>query len=161
MTTQQLLDTIAQQQRDLVFPAFSNEDAYRLGQAMKQAAEQAGHKLVISIKKGSELVFFCAMDGIKPINRRWLARKIAAAETFHTCSYSVGLQQQLSGSTFVDSGLNAARYAGAGGCFPIVLQGFGFAGVAAVSGLDQAHDHQFVADAISAHLSTPTVSILE
>ena len=54
---------------------------------------------------------------------------------FRQSSYLVGLEMAASGDTFADSGLEPAKFAGVGGCFPINLKGRGFIGAIAVSGM--------------------------
>lgn len=56
---------------------------------------------------------------------------------FRQSSYLVGLEMAASGDTFADSGLEPAKFAGVGGCFPINLKGRGFIGAIAVSGMEQ------------------------
>ena len=55
---------------------------------------------------------------------------------FRQSSYLVGLEMAASGDTFADSGLEPAKFAGVGGCFPINLKGRGFIGAIAVSGME-------------------------
>lgn len=159
-TIHALLDAVARQESDLVFPSFSSEDAYEIGRSIKQAADAAGRKVVVSISKGGMLLFFHAMDSIKPINLNWLNRKIRTTDLYHCSSFSVGLRQRCSGGTFADAGLDPAQYAGVGGCFPVVVKGCGFVGTIAVSGMEQQEDHQAVVDAVSGFLQVQTVSVL-
>ena len=65
---------------------------------------------------------------------------------FRQSSYLVGLEMAASGDTFADSGLEPAKFAGVGGCFPINLKGRGFIGAIAVSGMEQQEDHWLVVD---------------
>ena len=71
---------------------------------------------------------------------------------FRQSSYLVGLEMAASGDTFADSGLEPAKFAGVGGCFPINLKGRGFIGAIAVSGMEQQEDHWLVVDTISQYL---------
>lgn len=158
---ERLLAIIARQERDLVFPSFANEDAYRIGTAIKAAADAAGRKLLISVRKNGRTVFLCAMDTITPMNEHWLERKIRTTELCRRSSYAVGLQQDLDGERFEDSGLDPSLYTGAGGCFPVVVEGCGFVGTIAVSGMEGWEDHQAVADAVGAHLGVSTASLLD
>lgn len=59
-----------------------------------------------------------------------------------------------------DSGLEPAKFAGVGGCFPINLKGRGFIGAIAVSGMEQQEDHWLVVDTISQYLGVAVESVL-
>ncbi len=159
-TAHTLLEIVARQEAALVFPRFTNEDAYQIGTAIKQAADQAGRKVVISIFRGEDNLFFHAMDSIKPINLNWLNRKIRTVRMYRCSSLCVGLRQTCSGGTFEGSGLDPAQYAAVGGCFPVVLSGCGFVGTIAVSGMEQQEDHQTVVDAVGKHLGVEVESVL-
>ena len=79
---------------------------------------------------------------------------------FRQSSYLVGLEMAASGDTFADSGLEPAKFAGVGGCFPINLKGRGFIGAIAVSGMEQQEDHWLVVDSISQYLGVAVESVL-
>ena len=75
---------------------------------------------------------------------------------FRQSSYLVGLEMAASGDTFADSGLEPAKFAGVGGCFPINLKGRAIA----VSGVEQQEDHWLVVDTISQYLGVAVESVL-
>ena len=79
---------------------------------------------------------------------------------FRQSSYLVGLEMAASGDTFADSGLEPAKFAGVGGCFPINLKRRGFIGASAVSGMEQQEDHWLVVDTISQYLGVAVESVL-
>ena len=78
---------------------------------------------------------------------------------FRQSSYLVGLEMAASGDMFADSGLEPAKFAGVGGCFPINLKGRGFIGAIAVSGMEQQEDHWLVVDTISQYLGVAVESV--
>ena len=142
------MKVIHAQEQALVFEKFMNEDAYQIGTKIKQGVEKLDHDVVDSISLGDEQLFYYAMQSIRPIN------------LFGQSSYLVGLEMAASGDTFADSGLEPAKFAGVGGCFPINLKGPGFIGAIAVSGMEQQEDHWLVVDTISQYLGVAVESVL-
>jgi uncharacterized protein (UPF0303 family) len=150
--TSDLLDEITAQEAELVFDAFGLDDAWALGSAMRAAAAERGHPVVIRIVLGRQVVFQCALPGSSGNNELWLDRKSAVALLYNRSSFGVGEQQRVWGNDVnVEGRLDPERYAAHGGVFPIQLRGTGTVGVVGVSGLPQAEDHAFVVEHLRAH----------
>lgn len=154
------MKVIHAQEQALVFEKFMNEDAYQIGTKIKQGAEKLGHDVVDSISLGDEQLFYYAIQSIAPSTSADLAERSAQP----TCSGRVRIwsawRWQPAAIWFADSGLEPAKFAGVGGCFPINLKGRGFIGAIAVSGMEQQEDHWLVVDTISQYLGVAVESVL-
>ena len=140
----QLAELAAQEER-LVFSRFDNDDAWRLGVHMVEAARSANLPLAISIRRNGQRLFHAGLPGSTPDNDAWLERKSAVAQRYCHSSYFVGTSFRASGRTFdEDSRLDPNLFAAHGGAFPINVRDVGCVGTVAVSGLPQAEDHAFL-----------------
>lgn len=150
---------LKQQEERLVFQSFSEEEAWKLGSAMRALAQERKLPLVMDIRIGIRPLFYCAMPGTTPENPDWVRRKINTVYRFEACSYRVVLEYRLKGNPFDASrGLDPLTYAPAGGGFPIRIAG-NVVGAVTVSGVPQRDDHNFVAESLSRHLGVPYASI--
>jgi uncharacterized protein (UPF0303 family) len=147
------LQTIANQERSLVFPQFAAAEAWQLGAQLREMALARDAALVIDIRTFGQRLFYVALDGTTPNNARWAERKAKTVEHFRCSSYAMGLSLQQANTTLDDKyGLNMADYAVHGGGFPLRVAGAGVIGSVTVSGLPQREDHQLVVEALCAVL---------
>jgi uncharacterized protein (UPF0303 family) len=151
--TDDLTATIArveQEERELVLPAFSYDEAWRLGSLVYAKAVERGLGVAIDIRLGDQQVFHAARPGSAPDNDSWLERKGRVVRRFGASSYLVGLRHEARGTTFEEATqLRLQEYAAHGGAFPIRVSGVGgIVGVAAVSGLKGSEDHALVVEAL-------------
>jgi uncharacterized protein (UPF0303 family) len=138
---------IARQEQELHFASFSEEDAWALGNLMRQAAVDRKLPFVIDIRIGNRPLFYTALPGSSPENPDWVRRKVNTVYRFHKSSYRVGREYQLQGRAFDASrGIDPMDHAPAGGGFPIHLTGTGVVGAVTVSGVPQREDHGFVVE---------------
>jgi uncharacterized protein (UPF0303 family) len=150
MTIDADIERIAAQECALVLTHFDAADAWRLGEALKRAAEVRGAALLIEIRVAHHTVFRYQMPGASPTNADWARRKRNTVELLHRSSYGVGLGLQREGSSLeAKMGLPTRDYASHGGGFPIVVKGVGCIGVVTVSGLPQREDHEMVVAALA------------
>lgn len=148
----QLADLAAQEER-LVFSRFDNDDAWRLGVHLVEAARAANLPVAISIRRNGQRLFHAGLPGSTPDNDAWLERKSAVAHRYCHSSYFVGTSFRASGRTFdEDSRLDPNLFAAHGGAFPINVRDVGCVGVVAVSGLPQAEDHAFLVTQLESFL---------
>src|SRR5581483_9932762 len=82
---------IAQQERTLQFPAFAENDAWKLGGRLREAAAARNMPLVIDIRRFGQPLFFSALTGSTPDNVEWARRKSNVVARFHRSSYGMGL----------------------------------------------------------------------
>ncbi|MFH8573458.1 heme-degrading domain-containing protein [Streptomyces sp. NPDC017993] len=150
---EELAELAAQEER-LVFDAFGNDDAWRLGSLLVELARERGAAVTVEIRRGAQQLFHFALEGTSADNDAWLARKCAVVERYAESSFRVGARFRAKGRTFEESSrLDQDRYAAHGGAFPIRLRGTGVVGAVAVSGLPQAEDHALVVEALERFLA--------
>jgi uncharacterized protein (UPF0303 family) len=143
------LARIAAQERQLQFPAFSKDAAWRLGCHLRDIAVQRGLGVVIDIRRPMQPLFCAALQGTTADHADWIRRKSNVTLRFQRSSYAIGLELEQKGSTLLDRyGLAVADYATHGGSFPIRVRHAGFVGAVTVSGLPQRGDHELVVEAI-------------
>ena len=153
MNIAQDLQTIALQEKTLVFPQFDSDRAWQIGSQLREMAVARGAVVAIEVRTFGQPLFFAALDGATPDNARWVQRKARTVEHFRVSSYAIGLGLQQAGATLADKySLPAAEFASHGGAFPLTVKGAGVIGVLTVSGLPQRRDHEFVVEALCAIL---------
>jgi uncharacterized protein (UPF0303 family) len=153
------LERIALQERVLFCQTFDEGAAWRLGGALREAAEAASAPIVVELRSHERLLFGCAMPGSSPDNWEWARRKSNITHRFHRSSYALGLELRAAGAAMADRGLDAADYAVHGGSFPIRAAGAGFLGSITVSGLPQREDHNLIVAVLSEYLRKDPVEL--
>lgn len=144
---------IAQQERTLQFPAFAENDAWKLGCRLREAAATRNMPLVIDIRRFGQPLFFSALTGSTPDNVEWARRKSNVVARFHRSSYGMGLDLEERKVTLLERfGLPLTEFAAHGGAFPLTVSGTGVIGSITVSGLPQREDHEFVVETLCAEL---------
>lgn len=147
------LQSIAAQEKALVFAHFDADRAWQLGAYLREMAKARGLALAIDVRMFGQPLFFCALEGATPDNVEWTRRKSNVVAQFRRSSYAVGLRLQQSGATLADKhGLAVGDYASHGGAFPLTVAGVGVIGSVTVSGLPQRADHELVVEALCAQL---------
>ncbi|QSI77769.1 MULTISPECIES: heme-degrading domain-containing protein [Niveibacterium] len=139
------LEKLARQEEALIFPAFDEDIAWRLGEALRARAKAAGQAVTIVIRRGEDIVFLHAMPGTSPANADWARRKHNVVTLMQRSSYAVSLECRRDGKGLDEKmGLPLRDYAWHGGCFPIRVAAAGMIGTVTVSGLPQRADHELV-----------------
>lgn len=149
-----LIADVEQQEKELLFTTFSNDDAWDLGQILVQLAKDRGLGIAIDIARGDQQIFHFALPGSSAHNDKWIDRKKRTVREFAASSYLVGLRFPILDQYVLEEApwMDARLYSGAGGCFPIAVRGAGIVGTVAVSGLPPIQDHALVVEAIRTHL---------
>ncbi|XVU30313.1 heme-degrading domain-containing protein [Actinoplanes sp. CA-054009] len=149
-----LIARLEQQERDLVFTRFDNDDAWELGSLLVGAAKQRGLPVVVDIRRGTQQLFHAALPGSVADNDTWIDRKVRVVERYGASSYLVGRRLAAKGQQLdAGMGVEPALYAAHGGAFPIRIKDVGVVGVVTVSGLPQADDHALVTEVVRSFLS--------
>ena len=144
-----LVAEVEQQERELRFATFSNDDAWELGALLVELAMERELAVTVDIRRGRQQLFHAARPGTSPDNDSWIDRKVRAVDRFGMSSYLLGLRYRAAGTTFAEkTQLSVQRYAAAGGSLPVHVEGVGIVGTVTVSGLSQAEDHALVVEAI-------------
>jgi uncharacterized protein (UPF0303 family) len=147
------LEVLLGQERDLVFTDFDLHTAWDLGSLLRQEALAAGLPVAIAVRRNGQTLFHTALPGSSADNDGWLSRKAAVVERFGHSSYYVGCKFRADGGDFdTDARLDTGLFAAHGGAFPLSLRGAGCIGSVAVSGLPQVEDHRFVVDVLERFL---------
>jgi uncharacterized protein (UPF0303 family) len=153
MTITDDLARITLQERQLQFPAFSKDAAWRLGCHLRDLAVQRSLGVVIDIRRPMQQIFYAALQGTTADHAEWIRRKSNVTLRFQRSSYGIGLEMEQKGSNVLDRyGLPIADYAAHGGSFPIRVRHAGFMGAVTVSGLPQRADHELVVEGVCAAL---------
>lgn len=144
---------ILEQERLLVVDGFTEDDAFRIGNAIRIIVENEGLGALIEVRLWDRQLFLCAMKGTSSDNVDWVRRKVNVVQRFQTSSYRKGLELKEAGTQFDQSrGVNPLDYAAAGGGFPIRIKDGPIIGAIIVSGLPQRDDHRVVVEALAAHV---------
>ena len=153
--TQALIARIEAQERTLVFPGFSNDDAWALGSILVELARERMLAVTVDITRGEQQLFHAALPGTSAHNDAWITRKTRTVREFGISSLLAGQRAKLGGNSFEDAPwIDPLRYAGHGGSFPITVAGVGVVGTVTVSGLPQLEDHALVMRILREHLAS-------
>ncbi|MGW0315480.1 heme-degrading domain-containing protein [Streptomyces flavidovirens] len=145
----ELLNELIAQERRLILPRFTHEDAWALGSLLVGLARERDAPVAIDIRRGAQQLFHCALPGSSADNDAWIDRKRRVVERYGESSYLVGTRFRAKGTTFEESSrLDPDVYAAHGGAFPIAVEGAGVIGSVTISGLPQADDHALVVEAL-------------
>jgi uncharacterized protein (UPF0303 family) len=151
---QKLIATIEDQERRLVFPTFTEADAWALGCLLVNLATERRLPVAVDIRRGPQQLFHAGLPGSSADNDTWIDRKVRVVYRYAASSFLVGRRLAAKGRELdASQGVDPARYAAHGGAFPVRIDGAGVIGVVTVSGLPQADDHALVVEAIETFLA--------
>ncbi|MBZ9907424.1 heme-degrading domain-containing protein [Mesorhizobium sp. BR115XR7A] len=144
---------IKRQEETLVFTAFDEAVAFKIGSAIRDRALREDLPIIVDIRTFDRPLFYAAMPGSNASNPDWARRKINVVKRFLKSTYRLVLEQQRPDRAFkIGEGLDVADYVLAGGGFPVAVKGVGVIGVIAVSGLPEREDHGVVVGALCDYL---------
>ena len=148
-----LLKKLEQEEQELQFDRFSNEDAIAIGLKIYEAAKERNLPVTIDVTRCGHQLFHLSMPGTRPDNDYWVARKIKLVTRTNMSSYHVHVMLKCKGSSVEEwYELSHFDYAAHGGCFPVIIKDTGVVGTITVSGLAQEDDHGMVIEAVRAYL---------
>lgn len=137
----------------LRFNRFDAAQAWRLGNALYQAAHEKRFALAIEIRVNQTCWFSALMPGATAENVDWVRRKRNMVDLLGTSSWAAGLMLKARQTTLAERyGLETRDYAAFGGSYPIVLESGAAIGTVSVSGAPQLDDHNLVISTLCAHL---------
>ena len=144
-----LLEELRQQEADLQFTHFNNDDAYTLGQLVIELARQDGLAITVDIIRHGQQLFHAALPGTSSDNDEWIKRKVRTVNRFGHSSFYMGIHYKRQNTTMAEKALlDPAEFAAHGGSFPIIIRNVGMVGTLTVSGLPQEEDHKLAVRAI-------------
>ena len=142
------------QEEELRWQHFDEDDAWRLGVALRTVARERALPVAVDVSRGDHQLFHAALAGSAPDNDAWLARKARTVRRFQKSSLHVGQLCRDAGRTLEEMFLvPSSEYAAHGGAFPITVTGVGVVGSVAVSGLPQLEDHALVVEVLRSRRS--------
>ena len=137
-----------------MFDRFDAATAWRLGVALKEAAEAQGAAVAIDISVQGRPMFHVALPGTSADNFEWIRRKRNVALRFLRSSGAVGLQFALEGADPAPKyGLSTQDHMPAAGSFPITVLGVGVIGAITLSGLLPWQDHALIVQTLARFLN--------
>jgi uncharacterized protein (UPF0303 family) len=155
------LERVALQEQRLQFDRFDAEVAWKIGSALRSAAEDQGKSVAIDITLAGAPLFYSSMPGATPNNAEWIRRKKNVLNRFHKSTYAIALEYQRNDTTLeARTGAPLVDFVTAGGCFPIRLKGSAAVlGSITVSGLPERQDHELVVRVLAEHLGIEPRSV--
>jgi uncharacterized protein (UPF0303 family) len=146
-----LISTLEEQERRLVFDAFDPADAWRLGRSVADDALERGLGVLLDIRRPHAQLFRAALPGTAPDQEVWAARKAAVVLRMEASSALV--EARLAGVDVAAIGWLDHGYALTGGSFPIRVRGAGVVAAFTASGLSSEDDHALVVEGIERYLA--------
>ncbi|KAF9438500.1 hypothetical protein BGZ76_007483 [Entomortierella beljakovae] len=147
-----LLPKLLQDEDELQFTRFTNNDALQLGNRLVSLAQKRTPYKGISIliTRSDMVLFQHSMEGTSSNNENWLRRKKNTVVRLQHSSYFVGRELLSKGLTDMEKTyfVSNADYACHGGGFPLLIKDVGCVGAIVVSGLKQDEDHALVTQGI-------------
>lgn len=149
-----ILKQLLQEEQDLQFTKFNEDDAWKLGSQLVETARHRNLSVTIDIRRGTHQLFHASLPGTSPDNDEWVKRKVRLVYRFGHSSFYIGQMLKSKGKTIEQSYLiSESEYAPHGGCFPVIVKDTGIVGTVTVSGLPQEEDHRLVVEAIRKYLA--------
>lgn len=143
------IETLTEEQQTLTLLRFDYATAWQLGARMQTEAASRQLPVAIEVTHGETVVFFTLLPGATPDNPDWTRRKRAVVLRFHQSSLYMRLLCEQHGWEFAQRfRLSPDDFAASGGGVPIIVEGTGVVGAAAVSGLPDVEDHALVVNAL-------------
>ncbi len=148
-----VMEVCAAHEKSLIFKHFSHEDALDFGLFMVAEAKANNFSLAIDISVANYQLFRYALPGTNINNDNWVARKRNTVYFAQKSSLLLGSTLKAAGKDIQKNWfMDPSQYAVVGGGFPINIEGTGFIGAIAVSGLPDIDDHMFIANSIEKYL---------
>lgn len=144
---------LEEQERLLRFSHFSPDDAWALGNRVREAALARGASVAIDISLRDRTLFHSALPGTTTDNVEWIRRKRNTVLRLWSASYLVGRRLALSGRDQVEArNLSFADFSVHGGSVPLFVADLGCVGAVTVSGVPERIDHAIVVEAMASFL---------
>lgn len=145
---------LEEQERLLRFTRFGPDDAWALGNRLRETALARGAGVAIDISMRDRTLFHTALPGTTTDNAEWIRRKRNTVLRLWNASYLVGRRFALSGRDQVEArNLSYADFSVHGGSFPLVVADLGCVGAVTVSGVPERIDHAIVVESIASFLN--------
>ena len=148
-TSKQLLE----EEEVLKLPSLTNNDALEIGEIATALGKQRKVPVAIEVRIGEWIVFHASLEGSKPDNDWWIARKSRVVMLkHHSTIYERVLAEELGIDWHKENNVVDETHAIHGGALPLITP-TGFAGILIISGLPQVDDHLFAVEVLTEFLA--------
>jgi uncharacterized protein (UPF0303 family) len=133
---------LLEEEEVLKLPSLTNTDALEIGEIAVKLGKQRKLAIAIEVRIGEWVVFHASLDGSKPENDWWIARKARVVMLkHHSTLYERVSAEERGVDWHKENNLLDETHAIHGGGLPLITQDEGFIGVLLISGLPQVDDH--------------------
>lgn len=137
----------------LKLASLTNTDTLEIGEIATTLGKQRKLPIAIEVRIGEWVVFHASLEGSKPENDRWIARKSRVVILKqHSTIYERVLAEERNVDWHKENNVEDETHAIHGGAVPLITQA-GFAGILIISGLPQVDDHLFAVEVLTEFLA--------
>jgi len=137
----------------LKLPSLTNTDALEIGEIAATLGKQRKLPIAIEVRIGEWIVFHASLEGSKPENDWWIARKSRVVMLKqHSTIYERVLAEERGIDWHKENNVVDETHAIHGGAVPLITPA-GFAGILIISGLPQVDDHLFAVEVLTEFLA--------
>jgi uncharacterized protein (UPF0303 family) len=148
----ELIGTLKEQEAELQYDAFDENEAFELALAVRERAVREGFAIACDVRTWSRQLVFLTLPGTTPVLADWIRRKTFVVQRWGKSSYRALIENNRQRLFNVDDGFDLKDYALHGGSFPIRLKGTGVIGALTISGLHEHDDHEIARTALCERL---------
>jgi uncharacterized protein (UPF0303 family) len=140
---------LLQEEQVLKLASLTNTDAVEIGEIATALGNQRALPIAIEVRIGEWIVFHASLEGSKPENDWWIARKSRVVILkHHSTMYERVLAEELGLDWHKENNVTDETHAIHGGAVPLITP-TGFAGILIISGLPQVDDHLFAVEVLT------------
>ena len=144
---------LLQEEQVLKLASLTNNDALEIGEIAAALGKQRKLPIAIEVRVGEWIVFHASLDGAKPENDWWIARKSRVVMLkHHSTMYERVSAEELGLDWHKENNVADETHAIHGGALPLITPS-GFAGILIISGLPQVDDHLFAVEVLTEFLA--------
>ncbi|MFC0524525.1 heme-degrading domain-containing protein [Pontibacillus salicampi] len=148
------MSKLLQEEDQLAFPKFTNEDALQLGFTIIDMAKKHNVFIAVHIERNGQPLFSHLMNGTSGENEAWINRKKAVVNHYNHSSAFIAERFKEMGTSHNESSLLPINdFQAVGGSIPLIIKGTGVVGTITVAGLTPELDHQYAVDGTLAYLN--------
>jgi uncharacterized protein (UPF0303 family) len=137
----------------LKLASLTNSDALEIGEIAAALGKQRKLPIAVEVRIGEWIVFHASLEGSKPENDWWIARKSRVVMLKqHSTIYERVLSEELGIDWHKENNVVDETHAIHGGAIPLITPA-GFAGILIISGLPQVDDHLFAVEVLTEFLA--------
>jgi uncharacterized protein (UPF0303 family) len=144
---------LLQEEQVLKLASLTNSDALEIGEIAAALGKQRKLPIAIEVRVGEWIVFHASLEGAKPENDWWIARKSRVVMLkHHSTMYERVSAEELGLDWHKENNVADETHAIHGGALPLITPS-GFAGILIISGLPQVDDHLFAVEVLTEFLA--------